>query len=159
MRSVNTVFTERSATAGVGSTMSIVPRTVSASLPIANPQSVNATRTESGTRSASAFAGDAGLRVGMQNPSPAPNGVIGAPSPGRNIPLDRVAPSSSLWASAATASPIMLASGRLKAGLVDPAETGAVASCVHAATAASAAAATPATSRRRQRMGGMNKSS
>src|SRR5205807_3012562 len=97
----------------------------------------------------------AGLRVGMQNPSPAPNGVIGAPSPGRNIPLDRVAPSSSLCASAATASPIMLASGRLKAGLVDPEETGAVVSCVHAATAASAATAMPATSRRRQRMGGM----
>src|SRR2546426_6385357 len=85
--------------------MSIVPRTVSASVPIENPQSVNAMRTESGTRSPSAFAGDAGLRVGMQNPSPDPNGVIGAPSPGRNIPLDRVAPSSSLWASAATASP------------------------------------------------------
>src|SRR5205807_175077 len=85
--------------------------------------------------------GHAGLRLAMQNPSPGPNGVIGAPSPGRNIPLDRVAPSSSLCASAATASPIMLASGRLKAGLVDPEETGAVVSCVHAATAASAATA------------------
>src|SRR5438309_438387 len=83
------------------------------------------------------------------------NVLIGAPSPGRNVPLDSVAPSSSLWASAATASPIMLASGRLSAGLVDPAETGAVGSWVHAATAASAAAATPARSRRRERMGGM----
>src|SRR5256886_7197125 len=42
-----------------------------------------------------------------------------------------------------------------RSGLVDPEETGAVVSCVHAATAASAAAATPATSRRRQRLGGM----
>src|SRR3989475_11325312 len=111
-------------------------------------------RTESGTRSPSVFAGDAGLRVGMQNPSPAPNGVIGAPSPGRNIPLDRVAPSSSPCASAATASPILLASGRLKAGLVDPEETGAVVSCVHAATARSAAAPTPATRRGSERLGG-----
>src|SRR5207302_4108043 len=154
VRSVNTVFTERSATAGVGSTLSIGPRTVSGPVPAANPQPVNAMRTESGTWSPSAFAGDAGLRVGMQK-SPDPNGVIGAPSPGRNIPLDRVAPSSSFWASAATASPIILASGRLRAGLVDPLDSGAVLSWVQAATAASAATATPATSRRRQRMGGM----
>src|SRR5213078_3296157 len=149
---VNTVFTERSATVGVGSTTSIVPRTVSASVPIEKPQSVNAMRTESGTRSPSAFAGDAGLRVGMQNPSPDPNGVIGAPSPGRNIPLDRVAPSSSLCASAATASPSRLASGTLSAGLFELEEAGEVVSLVHAATTASATAATPAASRRRWRV-------
>src|SRR3989454_11323853 len=135
--------------------MSIVPRTVSASVADAKAQSVNAMRTESGTGSASEFAGGDGLRVGAQNAVPEANGAIGAASPSRNSPPDSVAPSSTLCASAATASPSRLASAALSAGLVEPGEPGAVLSVVQAATAPSAAAATPAGSRRERRGGGV----
>src|SRR3989442_5572392 len=133
--------------------MSIVPRTVSASVADAKAQSLNAIRTESGTPSASEFAGGDGLRVGAQNALPEANGAIGAASPGRNSPPDSVAPSSTLCASAATASPSRLASWALSAGLLEPGEPGAVLSVVQAATAPSAAAARPAASRRRRRGG------
>src|SRR3989475_8415542 len=131
--------------------MSIVPRTVSASVADAKAQALNAIRTESGTGSASEFAGGEGLRVGRQNAVPEANGAIGAARPGRNSPPDSVAPSSTLCASAATASPSRLASGALSAELLEPDEAGAVLSVVQAATAPSAAAATPAASRRRRR--------
>src|SRR5436305_4837671 len=109
----------RSVVAGVGSTMSIDPLTVTVCPSPVNVQPVKSTRTESGTGSPSELVGGDGLRVGMQvadDGASAGAPGIGAKANGMPVAASSVAPPTSEAASVATTSATALASGCVRTG-------------------------------------------
>src|SRR5438034_5419710 len=112
----------RSVIAGVGSTMSIEPLSVTVCASPLNVQPVKSMRTESGTGSPSELVGGDGLRVGMQladDVAIAGAPGMGAAANGMPVAASSVAPPTSEAASVATTSATALASGWVRTGLGD----------------------------------------
>src|SRR5256884_6307666 len=110
----------RSVIAGVGSTMSIEPLSVTVCASPLNVQPVKSVRTESGTGSPSELVGGDGLRVGVQladDVAIAGAPGMGAAANGMPVAASSVAPPTSEAASVATTSPTALASGWGTTGL------------------------------------------
>src|SRR5512146_3559467 len=143
-RSVNASLIEPSVPCGVGSMMSINPRTVSAPRRKPITQSVKVTRIESGTRSPSEFTTGSGAMSGVQplvSSRALENGA-----PGTNpIPLEAEPASSSFSTSAVTTAPTLSASAWERAG------AGGDVWSLQAANTAPAATTTAATAPRRRR--------
>src|SRR2546429_5418734 len=112
----------RSVIAGVGSTMSIEPLSVTVCASPLNVQPVKSMRTESGTGSPSELVGEDGLRVGVQladDVAIAGAPGMGATANGMPVAASSVAPPASEAASVATTSATALASGCVRTGLGD----------------------------------------
>src|SRR5438034_5348173 len=112
----------RSVAAGVGSTMSIDPLTVTVCPSPVNVQPVKSIRTESGTGSPSELVGGDGLRVGVHvadDVASAGAPGIGATANGMPVAASNVAPCDSAAASVATTSAMAFASGWVRTGLGD----------------------------------------
>src|SRR5213596_2295720 len=109
----------RSVVAGVGSTMSIDPLTVTVCPSPVNVQPVKSIRTESGTGSPSELVGGDGLRVGVHvadDVASAGAPGIGATANGMPVAASNVAPCDSAAASVATTSAMAFASGCVRTG-------------------------------------------
>src|SRR5437016_1852892 len=109
----------RSVIAGVGSTMSIEPLSVTLCASPVNVQPVKSMRTESGTGSPSELVGGDGVRVGVQladDVASAGAPGIGATANGMPVAASSVAPPTSEAASVATTSATALASGCVRTG-------------------------------------------
>src|SRR5437016_142892 len=109
----------RSVIAGVGSTMSIEPLSMTVCASPVNVQPVKSMRTESGTGSPSELVGGDGVRVGVQLADDVANAGapgIGATANGMPVAASSVTPPASEAASVATTSATALASGCVRTG-------------------------------------------
>src|SRR5437773_2462681 len=117
VKALERVRNARSVIAGVGSTMSIEPLSVTVCASPVNVQPVKSMRTESGTGSPSELVGGDGVRVGMQLADDVAGGPgIGATANGMPVAASSVAPPASEAASVATTSATALASGCVRTG-------------------------------------------
>src|SRR5881396_1855167 len=122
VKALERVRNARSVVAGVGSTMSIEPLSVTVCASPVNVQPVKSMRTESGTGSPSELVGGDGVRVGMQladDVAIAGAPGIGATANGMPVAASSVAPPASEAASVPTTSATALASGCVRTGLGD----------------------------------------
>src|SRR2546426_3335440 len=119
VKALERVRNARSVIAGVGSTMSIEPLSVTVCASPVNVQPVKSMRTESGTGSPSELVGGDGGRVGVQladDVAIAGAPGIGATANGMPVAASSVAPPASEAASVATTSATAVASGCVRTG-------------------------------------------